>query len=704
MPREGVTYVPNADKERLWAELMKNFTLPAEEDEDDPVIENRCKAWALMEMGELFRSWKKRLNKLVTEGTTPEFVGIYENIKHEWDDFKAYKLSTEAKKRSEINKKNAAKKKYHHVMGSGGYRTAKAKWEKMEDELAAKNIEFETLYWPERLRDWFYGIGGKLDTETGECIFNEDHGVDPVKKIRDVLKEVEEGKFQPNRENDELSRALGNAEHSGRTRGTAGSVPWKIGFPLDVGTYRSRARKKNIANDRMQKLEDKLAEHEKEIAELKAERRRPRNSCESETHADPSPGPKSMQRSSVASTELVRPGSPSGTCHPVDCISQQELCELHVPCLNITVKVADGFAVPHKPDGTYHCRPIPDGYVVVAVDEVMKGYEGIKLDYPTGEDEIELRYACKTTCLWKKEYIVFPHLLQKQTCTRSKPPPSPHASPDLPDNDNNDQGASPSPSPWPRQPTPPPRQPTPPPQNKRKSTAASTSTLQSGSGKKARKMTPPPPPPPPTTKLSLKRKKSPPKPVYSPEAIQWAYEFLTQPSQYQMNMNDDYVRVLVRNARRVREERRRAAGATQKRDVSQLGMQAGQSVAPLRVYASGAQTEIGKQAQEIGISVSALRTLQSGGTIGFGELARQYVRGQPLIDSSHLRLLPARMHQLHDWYMSYTANNDGDYIYAKIQKSHYGPGDDELHIELPELFQLFNFDALDKSIVSAYCL
>ena len=62
------------------------------------------------------------------------------------------------------------------------------------------------------------------------------------------------------------------------------------------------------------------------------------------------------------------------------------------------------------------------------------------------------------------------------------------------------------------------------------------------------------------------------------------------------------------------------------------------------------------------------------------------------------------MHQLHDWYMSYTANNDGDYIYAKIQKSHYGPGDDELHIELPELFQLFNFDALDKSIVSAYCL
>ena len=157
---------------------------------------------------------------------------------------------------------------------------------------------------------------------------------------------------------------------------------------------------------------------------------------------------------------------------------QRELCDLHVPCLNITVKVAHGCALPPIPNGTYHFRPIPDGYAVVGVDEVIKTYERIKLDFPTGEDEVELRFALKSTCLWKKEYIVFPHMQQNR-------PPSPHASPhnynndnqcaslDTPHNDN--QGASPSPPSRERTP--------PPPQKKRKCTAASTSTQKSETGK-----------------------------------------------------------------------------------------------------------------------------------------------------------------------------------------------------------------------------
>ena len=151
-----------------------------------------------------------------------------------------------------------------------------------------------------------------------------------------------------------------------------------------------------------------------------------------------------------------------------------------MPCLNITVKVAHGFALPPSPNGTYHCRPIPDGYVVVGVDEVIKTYEGIKMDFPTGEDEVELRFAIKSTCLRKKEYIVFPHMQQNH-------PPSPHnynndnqcASPDTPHNDN--QGSSPSPPS--REGTLPPRQRTPsPPQKKRKCTVASTSTQKAKQG------------------------------------------------------------------------------------------------------------------------------------------------------------------------------------------------------------------------------
>ena len=29
---------------------------------------------------------------------------------------------------------------------------------------------------------------------------------------------------------------------------------------------------------------------------------------------------------------------------------------------------------------------------------------------------------------------------------------------------------------------------------------------------------------------------------------------------------------------------------------------------------------------------------------------------------------------------------------------------DEVHVEFDELFQMYNFDALDKSLVSCYCL
>jgi hypothetical protein len=41
--------------------------------------------------------------------------------------FVEYKTSEAAKRRSKINKKNVAKKKYHHTMGQGGYKSGKPK-------------------------------------------------------------------------------------------------------------------------------------------------------------------------------------------------------------------------------------------------------------------------------------------------------------------------------------------------------------------------------------------------------------------------------------------------------------------------------------------------------------------------------------------------------------------------------------------------
>ena len=60
--------------------------------------------------------------------------------------------------------------------------------------------------------------------------------------------------FQPNRENDELTRALGNLEHPGRTRGK-GAIPWYEGFSDWNADYRTRARKK-IAEEKKRKMEE----------------------------------------------------------------------------------------------------------------------------------------------------------------------------------------------------------------------------------------------------------------------------------------------------------------------------------------------------------------------------------------------------------------------------------------------------------------
>ena len=66
-----------------------------------------------------------------------------------------------------------------------------------------------------------------------------------TQRLDDVIRRTEEGTFKLNRENDELTYAFGNAEHSGRTRGM-GVVPWKHGFAEDLETYRSRCRSKAV--------------------------------------------------------------------------------------------------------------------------------------------------------------------------------------------------------------------------------------------------------------------------------------------------------------------------------------------------------------------------------------------------------------------------------------------------------------------------
>src|SRR3954447_9560398 len=74
-----------------------------------------------------------------------------------------------------------------------------------------------------------------------------------VKKLREYFAASTKGTFVPDRDNDELTEALGNPEHPGRTRGTAGFVPWKYGFPA-AGGYKCRERKRKKEPSEMQQL------------------------------------------------------------------------------------------------------------------------------------------------------------------------------------------------------------------------------------------------------------------------------------------------------------------------------------------------------------------------------------------------------------------------------------------------------------------
>jgi hypothetical protein len=170
------------------------------------------------------------------------FTGQYEKIKDHWDAFVEYKNSEAAKRRSEINKKNATKKKYHHTMGQGGYKSGKPKWKKMEDDLIAKGIILETLKWNDRSRDWFYRHGGKLDSE-GKCVYTKSmkktpFPLMPLEAHQRMLKR--EGSIpKERRTSSHVPLGMMNIQdehepHQAPNRGNSG-FPWKgRNFPIEA--------------------------------------------------------------------------------------------------------------------------------------------------------------------------------------------------------------------------------------------------------------------------------------------------------------------------------------------------------------------------------------------------------------------------------------------------------------------------------------
>ena len=150
-------------------------------------------------------------------------------LKDDWPEFVAYKNSAIAMVRSTQNKLTAEKKKYFHRLGSGGYKTVVPKWEAYENELCQKGITPQTDDWPERSNLWLFAHGVGLDPDIGLIVAKgkwKKRITRVVKKLVDAIEKVKKGEFVPDREDDELTLALGNPEHDGRCRGRRHIPPW----------------------------------------------------------------------------------------------------------------------------------------------------------------------------------------------------------------------------------------------------------------------------------------------------------------------------------------------------------------------------------------------------------------------------------------------------------------------------------------------
>ena len=141
----------------------------------------------------------------------------------------------------------------------------------MENELRARGIRPGTEGWDPRAKSWWYGHGGTLNPETGECVYRGKI-IKPTQALIDAMRDAQEGKIKFNRENDALTKALGNPEHGGRVRGM-GHIPWKIGFPQndDPYGYRSRKRKMDREADVVARLASEMDVMKKTVSVLVAE-------------------------------------------------------------------------------------------------------------------------------------------------------------------------------------------------------------------------------------------------------------------------------------------------------------------------------------------------------------------------------------------------------------------------------------------------
>jgi hypothetical protein len=125
---------------------------------------------------------------------------------------------------------------------------------------------------------------------------------------------------------------------------------------------------------------------------------------------------------------------------------------------------------------------------------------------------------------------------------------------------------------------------------------------------------------------------------------------------------------------------------------------------PLKVFSEEVpqgldMDEAAKLAAQMSVTTAQLL---SGAELPKAAIAQKYICGQPLVDDEKFRQMPINMRNLHAWY-PIASKREQSMLVAKVEEEYYFH-EELIHIEFSELFQLMNQDALDKSLMSCYCL
>jgi hypothetical protein len=652
--RGDLTVVPDSLKDTLWTRMLQFFQFP-------PGSEAVVRKRALSIMCTAWKKFKGLLNKeFVQKNRTPDF-DEYPLLKDFWDEFVRFKTSEEAQAMSDRNKVNSAKNVYPHSLGPGGYMRKLPQWARREDELVLRGVVPETSEMCPRSRNYLLARGAAV-SDDGSLTFRNDRAAEVSRKIVGAHAQSSQGSFHPLREDDELTRALGNKEHGGRTRGV-GLVPWKEAFPQDKEMYRKHKRvRRDPETDpkleaRLRDLEEKMAERdrvwrEKEIEMERREAEVQRREAECQRHVrddvallhSPS-GVKSSQASKTTPDE-------AGSSFPVDHIKEPTPCTLSCKAFNLVVKVGVGQAWPRTDVQLLHNHPIPEGYCKVSLDAVEDPWKGLVLDLPCADEPgLTLEELVHGYLAWQKCYVTLVSRDDEEVNSddNAKSSPAPQQAPPSPKQGHTSQARAPSRPPSKSTSTAPPRK-------EGRTSRGRSSDKSSGSHKS------------------------------TAAAKKLAYD-----------MTDEETDLAVRADVKAHWAKK---PPPVKPTVDPQGMDHFLAVGATKQTGRSSET---KEAHELSDFERTLRKVarkkETGTKADRTGLMWPFKLGTPLVSPERRKTLSTQLRRLHEWYLTYHTCTANAAFPVKYRDADFHNDDGNFWVELEELYQLYRVDALDVSLI-----